>query len=93
MSKLITLERAKSEIKKLQHYANLVENYEADVFKKAIIKEYVITNSVIKRTENLGVEREFAISVIIKKKGKDELSKLIRSMYMTRTKPSRSFKY
>lgn len=92
MSKLITLERAKSEIKKLQHYANLVENYEADVFKKAIIKEYVITNSVIKRTENLGVEREFAISVI-KKKGKDELSKLIRSMYMTRTKPSRSFKY
>ncbi|MED5244987.1 hypothetical protein [Priestia sp. LL-8] len=92
MSKLITLERAKSEIKKLQHYANLVENYEADVFKKAIIKEHVITNRVIKRTENLGVEREFAIS-LIKKKGKDELSKLIRSMYMTRTKPSRSFKY
>lgn len=88
MSKLITLEKAKSDIKKLQHYIDLVETYEADTLEKAIIKEYAITNSVIKITENLGVDREFAIS-IIKKKGKDELSKLVRSMYMEKTKAIR----
>ncbi|MFD0825838.1 hypothetical protein ACT8ZR_09185 [Neobacillus sp. M.A.Huq-85] len=88
MSKMITLERAKSEIKRLQHFVDLVEKYDADTLEKAIIKEYAITNSVIKVTENLGVDREFAIS-IIKKLGKDELSKLVRSMYMEKTKAVR----
>ncbi|MED4051543.1 hypothetical protein [Priestia megaterium] len=57
----VYLERDKSEIKKLQHYVDLVEHYEADKVEKTIIKEYVITNSAIKLTENSGVEREFTI--------------------------------
>jgi hypothetical protein len=48
MTKLITVERAKSEIKRLQYYVNLVESYEADTLDKAIIKEYAFTNSVKK---------------------------------------------
>lgn len=39
MGKLITVERAKREIKKLQEYVDLVESYEADTLDKLIIKE------------------------------------------------------
>ncbi|MEF7664378.1 MULTISPECIES: hypothetical protein [Bacillus cereus group] len=39
MGKLITVERAKREIKKLQEYVDLVESYEADTLEKLIITE------------------------------------------------------
>ncbi|MGG3469223.1 hypothetical protein ABES02_17315 [Neobacillus pocheonensis] len=81
MTKLITVDRAKAEIKRLQHYVDLVESFEADTLDKAIIMEYAYTNSIIKVTENLNIERDYALSVI-KRKGQDELHKMMRSMYM-----------
>jgi hypothetical protein len=42
---LITVRKAKEEIKRLQFYINLVEDYEADTLEKLIIKEYAFENS------------------------------------------------
>ena len=88
MSKLITVERAKQEIKRLQHYIDLVESYPGDTTENRVIKEYAKTNSIVKVTENLKLEREYVTS-IIKSKGKDELHKLMRSGYMEKTKSNR----
>jgi hypothetical protein len=46
MEKLITVRRAKEEIKRLQEYIDLAESYEADTLEKLIIKEYAFTNSM-----------------------------------------------
>ncbi|MBT2736551.1 hypothetical protein [Bacillus sp. ISL-7] len=88
MAKLITVDRAKEEVKRLQQFINLVESYQSDTLEKQIIKEYALTNSIVKVTQNLNIEREYATSVI-KSRGSDELHKLMRSMYMTKTNPNR----
>ncbi|WP_353853970.1 hypothetical protein [Bacillus sp. Bos-x628] len=57
MPKLITVQRAYDEIKRLQHYIELAETYEADNLEKWIIKEYAYTNSiteVVKRANSKG---------------------------------------
>jgi hypothetical protein len=45
-TKLITVSRAQAEIKRLQQYISLVEEYQADTLEKWIIKEYAYTNSI-----------------------------------------------
>jgi hypothetical protein len=59
MTKLITVDRAKAEIKRLQNFVNLVESYEADTLDKAIIKEYAFTNSIVEVTKRLNVDRKY----------------------------------
>ena len=46
--KLITVKKAKEEVKRLQDYLELVENYTADTIEKWVIKEYAYTNSMLK---------------------------------------------
>lgn len=88
MTKLITVDRAKVEIKRLQHYVDLVEAYDADTLDKAILKEYAITNSIDEVSRRLNTTKEY-ISTVIRRRGTDELHKLIRSGYMVRTRPHR----
>ncbi|SMQ75928.1 hypothetical protein SAMN05444673_2571 [Bacillus sp. OV166] len=88
MTKLMTLERAKNEIIKLQNYVTLVESYPVDTVEQEIIKEYAITNSIGKVTEKLKIDREFVTNVI-KSRGNDELHKLMRSGYMYKTRSNR----
>ncbi|WHZ04957.1 hypothetical protein QNH48_10185 [Neobacillus sp. YX16] len=98
MSSLITVRRAKDEIKRLQYYVYLVENYEADTLEKFIIKEYAITNSMFEVTRNLNrrgliidgkpVEKEY-VSSVITGKPYDELHRMPRSGYLKRTKHRR----
>ena len=57
LMKLITPQRAKEEVKRLQEYIELVESYEADTLEKWIVKEYAFTNSmveVVKRANDRG---------------------------------------
>ncbi|TWE08738.1 hypothetical protein FB550_101766 [Neobacillus bataviensis] len=89
MTKLITVDKAKAEIKRLQYYVDLVESYETDTLDRAIIKEYAITNSIEKVTKSLNVGREYATEVI-KRRGTDELHKMMRSGYMLKTRPNRN---
>lgn len=97
-NKLITVQKAKMEIKKLQEFIVLVESYEADTLEKWIIKEYGYTNSlleVVKRANANGftnngdpVDKQFVTSVI-SGKPKDELHRLLRLGYRQRIKPSK----
>jgi hypothetical protein len=89
MSKLITVERAKKEIQRLQHYVDLVESYPVDKLENLVIKEYALTNSIVKVTEKLSLEREY-VTAIIKSRGNDELHKILRNGYMSKTKANRS---
>lgn len=101
MVKLITVQRAKNEVKRLQEYIHLVETYEADTLEKWIIKEYAYTNSLIKvvnRASELGynkngdsIDRAYVTSVI-RGKASDNLHKLIKSGYMKRIRKSKKIR-
>jgi hypothetical protein len=99
MTNIISVEKAREEIERLQQYIELVENYEANTLDKFIIKEYALTNSIDKTVKainavgyaiyNKEVGRDYVVS-LLKKRGKDELHKLVRSAYMQKTKYSRA---
>lgn len=98
-TKLITVQGAEEEIKRLQHYVNLAESYEANTIEKWIIKEYAYTNSireVVLRAEQKGltqrsgepIDKAFITSVI-DGKATDELHRILRSGYRLRIKPNK----
>jgi hypothetical protein len=99
MTILISVEKAKEEIVKLKLYIELVETYKADTLDKFIIKEYASTNSIDKTViavnaagyaiDHKEVERDYVVS-LLKKRGKDDLHKLVRSAYMEKTKYKRA---
>lgn len=91
-NKLITLDRAKNEIQKLQYYVNLVETYQPSNIEQEIVKEYAIKNSIPEVCETLSVSRDKVVDVITTL-GKDELHKIVRTGYMQKTKHMRSFRY
>lgn len=88
MEKLITISKAKRELERLQKYIELVETYEADTLEKKIIKEYAMTNSILKVSQTLNIDRKYILDVI-NMRGSDELHKIIRSGYMVKTKHNR----
>lgn len=98
MNKLITVEKAKAQVKILKSYIRLVESYEADTLEKQMIKEYAYFNSIEEVAKVLN-ERGYSVegrpivgadvSSVIKLRSKDELHKIIRSGYLNRTKHSR----
>lgn len=93
MTKLITIQKAKQEIKRLQTYIDLVEGYKTDTVEKIIIKEYAETNSIVKvvgilKKRDISVEKQDVVEVI-KSKPTDELHRIIRKGYMLRTKHTR----
>lgn len=100
MPSLITVRRAQEEIKRLQYYVDLAENYEAYTLEKFIIKEYAFTNSIEEITRILDrrgytingetIGREY-VTAIINGKASDELHRILKSGYVKRTKHSRSF--
>jgi hypothetical protein len=96
VAKLITVERAKKEIKRLQKYVNLVEGYEVDNLEKWVIREYGYTNSIAKVTAKaveMGytkdgdpVNREY-VTFVINGKPKDTLHKMLKSGYQQKINP------
>ncbi|WP_042461740.1 hypothetical protein [Neobacillus dielmonensis] len=96
-TKLITVPRAEAEIRRLQQYITLVEEYQADTLEKWIIKEYAYTNSiteVVKRAnaKGLALDQTYAKSVL-KGKASDELHRMLRSGYLARLKPKKERLY
>ncbi|MFZ7942773.1 hypothetical protein [Neobacillus sp. 19] len=61
LANLITVRRSQDEIKRLQHYVNLAEGYEANTLEKFIVKEYAYTNSIVEITRTMN-RREFMIN-------------------------------
>jgi hypothetical protein len=102
MNKLITVQKAKQEIKRLQEYVTLAESYEEDTLEKAIIKEYAITNNLSKVIEKVNergftqndkpVDRAYVVSVV-NGDPEDELHRIMRKGYRAKIRPNiRKFK-
>jgi hypothetical protein len=93
-TKLITIPRAEAEIRRLQQYITLVEEYQANTLEKWIIKEYAYTNSIIEvvkraNAKGMTLDQAYAKSVI-KGKASDELH---RTGYLARLKPKKERLY
>lgn len=90
---LITVNKARAEVERLQRYITLVDSYKADTVEKQIIKNYACTNSMAKvvrimTDEGYSVDYQY-VSSVISGNPSDELHRIIRTGYMKRTKPSR----
>ena len=98
MAKLITVERAKAEIERLQHFVALAENYKTNTLERWIIREYAYTNSIKEVVEQAKVfkltregnfiERDYIISVI-NGKPEDELHKIMKAGYRHKIRPNK----
>jgi len=99
LMKLITVQRAKNEIRRLKEYVTLVESYEADSLDKWIIKEYAYTNSAIEIVRRANarnfitdngcpIDRKYVISVI-SRKSNDELHRILRQGYKLKIRPNK----
>lgn len=88
----MTLDRARTEIMRLQYYVDLIEMFEPINIEQEIVKEYAITNSIPKVCEKLNVSHENVVDVLTSR-GKDELHKMVRSGYMKKTNHIRSYSY
>ena len=95
MKTLKTVEGAKKEIRELQRYVFLVENYKATTLEEKIIKEYAHLGSIAKVAASINQELAFGaidstyVSNVIKSKPKDDLHKLIKTYYLIKTRPAR----
>lgn len=100
MAYLLSVERAKEEIARLQKYVELMETYVPDTLEKCIIFEYAKHRNLDRTTDAVNeygykieqrpIERSYIVSVI-KRKSNDELHRLVRSSYMTKTKSTRAY--
>lgn len=98
--KLISIPNAKMELKWLQSYIELVDQYEANTIEKWIIKEYAFVSSmkeVVNRANQKGltqsngdpIDQKFVRSVINSKPKNDELHKILRSGYLLKIRPNK----
>jgi hypothetical protein len=92
---IITVPSAEKEIKRLQHFLEVVESYEADTLEKWIIKEYAFTGSirdVLLSANARGLTRDGIeldkgfVSGVIAGYPKDELHRTVKANYRLRTK-------
>jgi hypothetical protein len=95
--KLITVSRAQAELRRLQQYITMAEEYQADTLEKWIIKEYAYTNSItevvkIANAKGITLDQVYAKSVL-KGKASDELHRILRSGYLARLKPKKERLY
>lgn len=86
----MTLDRAKKEIGRLQHYVELVEGYQPISLDQEIVKEYALTSSLKEVSKRLNVSYE-KVADVISSIGKDELHKIVHTAYMKKTKHTRSW--
>lgn len=97
-SKLITYDRAKRELERLNRFVSLVDEYPSNTLEQWIIKEYAITNSLVevaRRANDKGfringdveIDRDHVVIVVDSKpKSDDELHKLLRNGYKAKSK-------
>jgi hypothetical protein len=96
--KLLTVPAAKEEIRRLQNFLKLVENYEANNLEKWIIKEYAFTSCIKEvtkqanergfTTNGIEINQQFVKNIIYAGNPRDELHRLVRANYRQRIKRS-----
>jgi hypothetical protein len=103
VSKLITVKKAQDEVKRLQYYLDLVENYSVDTIEKWVIKEYAYTNSMLKVVRSAylqsitqngqPVDKAFVFLVLNSDAQADELHLLLQSGYKSKVKASHKARF
>lgn len=95
MEKLITVHKAKEQIKKLERYVELAESYKANTLEELIVKEYAYYNSIPKVLESLnqkGLLKDGApfektdIVEVLRGKPKDEFQQIVIRGYWRKIK-------
>ena len=95
MKMLKTVDAARKEIKELQDFVFLVENYEVTTVEQKILKEYAYVGSIIKVVENINKEfgpdtiDKTTVSNLLQSKPQDELHKRLKSNYLLKTRHTR----
>lgn len=104
MRRLKALEKVKDDLRKIEAYVALVENYKTETLAQKIIKSYACTSSLSKtlsevnrelRTINQPCLELSFVTDLIKSRPQDELHKLVRASYFSKIKtprPRSSFK-
>lgn len=96
--KLITYDKAKSEIERLQAYVEMIEEYQINNLEDWVIYNYAITNSMKKVVEKVAGENVIIdgrpiestdVSEILKSKPKTELHRILRLGYRQRIKKNK----
>lgn len=95
--RLKTLDGVKEDIRKLEAYVSLVENYKTETIAQKIIKSYACTSSLSKTLSEVNlelitidkpcVELSF-VTELIKSRPQDELHRLVRMSYLSKVKTS-----
>ena len=89
------IQSLKAEIKRIEDFVELAENYQADTFEKKVIKEYAYIGSVTnvaKKMNDLGHRIDGRkldsndISAIIKSKPIDDLHRIVRDSFNNQKK-------
>lgn len=98
MKQLPTVSKAKEEIKQLQAYIQMAEEYETHTLQQQVIKSYAYTGSIQKVTALINEDRTLHrmpridsdfVTEFIQSKPIDDLHKILRSNYLQKTKHSR----
>lgn len=86
----MNIEQARNQIKELENFIKMIENYEADTFEKKAIKLYVLKENVTEVANELNVKgyrignRKVVgkdVSDIIRTKPTDEMHSLAKKMF------------
>lgn len=96
-----TLDQAKKDLQAIQQYVELIENYQPKDFIQQVIYTYALVGNVVKTAEILNnkgysfngqlIEPQDITAIITSKPSKNDLlHKQIKSLYMKKTRPSRS---
>lgn len=93
MKNFITVEQAKKQVHQLQTYIYLAESFEPKTVEDHIVREYAYLGSLPKVEERMK-EMQYDVEVedirlVLRKQGKNDLHKLIRTGYMKRTRSAR----
>lgn len=102
MKNFKTVDQAKDKIQRLQHYVDLVEDFQPKNLEEHVLKEYAELGNIVKVTEKLNrlgfrlndseIETK-DISTILRKRGANDLHKVLRTLYLKKTRASRRTSY
>ncbi len=95
MKRLKNVEAAKKEIKELQDFVFLVENYKCFTLEEHVLKAYAYLGSINKVVEKINnefgdhtIDSNF-VRTLIQSKPKDNLHKILKTNYLLKTRPNR----
>lgn len=98
MKRLPTVSEAKTEIRSLQSFVQLVEEYQTKTLEQKILKTYAYTGSIkevvsqlnqVLEDVNLPLIDAALVTDLLKSKPKDQLHRILRTNYLNKTRHMR----